>query len=81
MGKQTLTTKDAAAALGVSTARVRQMVLDGELKAEKFGRDLAIPAEAVAAAKNRKTAPGPAPKLKEEAKPKAQSASRKGRKQ
>jgi excisionase family DNA binding protein len=38
----TLTTKEAAARLGVSPARVRQLVLSGELPAEKFGRDLMI---------------------------------------
>lgn len=41
MGK-TLTTKEAAEILNVSTARVRQMVLAGRLPAEKFGRDLLI---------------------------------------
>lgn len=38
----TLTTKAAAERLGVSPARVRQLVLSGELPAEKFGRDLMI---------------------------------------
>lgn len=38
----TLTTKEAAARLGVSAARVRQLVLAGNLPAEKFGRDLMI---------------------------------------
>jgi excisionase family DNA binding protein len=38
----TLTTKEAAERLGVSPARVRQLVLSGELPAEKFGRDLMI---------------------------------------
>ena len=38
----TLTTKEAAAKLGVSAARVRQLVLAGDLPAEKFGRDLMI---------------------------------------
>jgi excisionase family DNA binding protein len=33
---------EAAARLGVSTARVRRLVLDGRLPAEKFGRDLVI---------------------------------------
>jgi excisionase family DNA binding protein len=37
-----LTTKEAAARLGVSAARVRQLVLAGDLPAEKFGRDLMI---------------------------------------
>jgi excisionase family DNA binding protein len=37
-----LTSTEAAARLGVSTARVRRLVLDGRLPAEKFGRDLVI---------------------------------------
>ncbi|PYX87964.1 MAG: DNA-binding protein [Acidobacteria bacterium] len=37
-----LTTKEAAERLGVSPARVRQLVLAGNLPAEKFGRDLMI---------------------------------------
>jgi excisionase family DNA binding protein len=41
MGK-TLTTKEAAEILNISTARVRQLVLSGRLPAEKFGRDLLI---------------------------------------
>ncbi len=41
---ETLTTKEVAARLGVSPARVRQLVLSGELPAEKFGRDLMIKA-------------------------------------
>ena len=39
---KTLTTKEVAGRLGVSTARVRQLVLSGDLPAEKFGRDLMI---------------------------------------
>ena len=39
---KTLTTAEAAERLGVSPARVRQMVLAGQLPAEKFGRDLMI---------------------------------------
>jgi hypothetical protein len=38
---------------------VRQLVLKGELAAQKFGRDLMINAEAIAKAKKRKTTPGP----------------------
>jgi excisionase family DNA binding protein len=34
-----LTTKEVAARLNVSAARVRRMILDGIIKAEKFGRD------------------------------------------
>lgn len=35
-----LTTNEAAERLGVSPARVRRLVLDKRLPAEKFGRDL-----------------------------------------
>ncbi len=66
MAKETLTTNEAAAALGVSPPRVRQLVKEGLLVAEKFGRDLAISAATVAEARNRKTAPGPAAKAKPE---------------
>jgi excisionase family DNA binding protein len=37
-----LTTKETAKKLGITTGRVRQMVLAGQLHAEKFGRDLMI---------------------------------------
>jgi excisionase family DNA binding protein len=37
-----LTTKEAAARLGITAGRVRQMVLAGQLPAQKFGRDLVI---------------------------------------
>jgi hypothetical protein len=40
-------------------ARVRQLVLKGELAAQKFGRDLMINAEAIAKAKKSKTTLGP----------------------
>jgi len=64
MAKDTLTTNEAATALGVTPARVRQMVNEGLLVAEKFGRDLAISAASAEEARHRKTQPGPAPKLK-----------------
>jgi excisionase family DNA binding protein len=37
-----LTTNEAAERLNVSPARVRRLVLDGRLPAQKFGRDLVI---------------------------------------
>jgi excisionase family DNA binding protein len=60
MKKEIFTTNEAAEELGVSSARVRQMVLDGSLPASRFGRALVISAEAIEAARNRKTSPGPA---------------------
>jgi excisionase family DNA binding protein len=65
MEKDTFTTTEAATKLKVSSARVRQMVLDGTLPAEKFGRDLVITREAIEAAKHRKTSPGPAPRIQQ----------------
>jgi excisionase family DNA binding protein len=62
MDKEAFTTKEAAESLGVSAARVRQMVLDGSLPARKFGRDLVITRGALEAARRRKTSPGPAAK-------------------
>jgi excisionase family DNA binding protein len=37
-----LTTKEAAEELSVTAGRVRQMILSGELPAEKMGRDLFV---------------------------------------
>jgi excisionase family DNA binding protein len=59
MPRRLFTTSEAAAELGVTSARVRQLVLKGELAAQKFGPDLMINAEAIAKAKKRKTTPGP----------------------
>src|SRR5437870_10278311 len=42
MNKQSMTTKEAAVRLSVSIESIRQLVLAGELPAEKFGRDLMI---------------------------------------
>jgi excisionase family DNA binding protein len=64
MSKETFTTAEAAAVLGVSVGRVRQLVLEGTLKAEKFGRDLVIRAEGLEQARQRKTSRGPDPKPK-----------------
>ena len=66
MPKELYTTSEASEELGVTSARVRQMILKGELAAEKFGRDLMITEEAVNQAKKRKTNPGPS-RLKKEA--------------
>lgn len=49
----TLTTKEAAERLGVSSARVRQLVLAGDLPAAKFGRDLMIKEEDLKLVENR----------------------------
>ncbi len=64
MSKKTFTANEAAAELGVSSARVRQMVVDGSLPVSRFGRALVISAEALEQAKQRKTKPGPMPKPK-----------------
>lgn len=61
MDRDLLTTAEAAAELGVTAARVRQLVLSGEIKGERIGRDVLIPRESVEAAKQRKTKPGPVP--------------------
>jgi excisionase family DNA binding protein len=71
MEKKTYTTAEAATRLGVTVGRVRQLVLDGTLQAEKFGRDLVITAEALEVARQRKTTRG------REAKPKAEAATKK----
>ncbi len=60
MSKDRFTTNETAVELGVTAARVRQMVLHGVLPATKFGRDLVITAESLEVAKRRKTMPGPA---------------------
>jgi excisionase family DNA binding protein len=62
--KETYTTQEAADALGVSSARVRQLILDGILKTERFGRAHVITREAIETARQRQTTPGPPPKTK-----------------
>lgn len=75
MSKQLYTTNEAAELLEVTPARVRQMVARGEIESEKMGRDRFVTAEAIEAARHRKTKPGPTPKAEAEAKP-----AKKGRK-
>jgi excisionase family DNA binding protein len=60
MAKAFYTTAEAAEELGVAASRVRQMVLDGTMTAERHGRALLILPEAIEQAKLRKTRPGPA---------------------
>ena len=60
MPKDLFTTNEAAKELGITPARVRQMILSNELKAEKIGRDLVVKAKDLATARSRKTIPGPA---------------------
>ncbi len=50
-----LTTKETAEKLGVTVGRVRQMVIAGQLQAEKFGRDLMINESDIKEVSNRKT--------------------------
>ena len=61
MNKSVFTTDEAAAELGVSSARVRQLILDGKLKTERFGRAHVITREALDQARLRQTSPGPPP--------------------
>ncbi len=61
---ETLTSKQAAERLGVTPARVRQMVLGGTLPAEKFGRDLVIKSSDLALVADRPL--GRPPKVKPE---------------
>ena len=62
MSKELYTTNEAAGLLGVTPARVRQLVANGEIEAERLGRDNFITPDAIEAAKQRKTKPGPTPK-------------------
>lgn len=62
MGKDFYTTEEAAELLGVTVGRVRQMIIDGTLQTERFGRAHMISKEALKAAENRKTKRGPTPK-------------------
>lgn len=50
-----LTTTETAKKLNVTTGRVRQMILAGQLPAEKFGRDLMIKETDIKTVENRAT--------------------------
>jgi excisionase family DNA binding protein len=63
--KEAYTTEEAAGALGVSSARVRQLILEGVLTTERFGRAHVITREALEAARQRQTTPGPPPRPKD----------------
>jgi excisionase family DNA binding protein len=58
-----LTTEDAAAHLGITTARVRQMIIAGRLPAQRFGRSHMILESDLQLVENRQ--PGRPPKAKE----------------
>jgi len=58
------TTEEAAAELGVSSARARQLIRAGVLKARQFGRAYVVTAAAITEARQRHSKPGPVPKAK-----------------
>jgi excisionase family DNA binding protein len=63
MDGETFTTEEAARELGVTPARVRQMILEGLIKTQRFGRAHVITPEGLETARNRNLKPGPkAPK-------------------
>lgn len=64
MERNYYTTEEAAEQLGVTVGRVRQMIVDGMLKTERFGRAHMISRDALKTAEQRRTKPGPVPKLK-----------------
>jgi excisionase family DNA binding protein len=78
MSKVLLTTAEAAEHLGVSTARVRQLVIDGRLPATKFGRDLVIDAADLASIEKFKPGPKPKPKAAANGKAAKKKRARKG---
>jgi len=57
--QESFTTKEAAAELGVTPSRIRQMIIDGSLPATKRGRDQFIARADLEAARARQTRPGP----------------------
>ncbi len=60
------TTEEAAAELGVTPARARQLIRAGVLKARQFGRAYVVTAAAITEARRRHSKPGPVPKAKPE---------------
>jgi excisionase family DNA binding protein len=70
------TTEEAAAELGVSSARARQLIRAGVLKARQFGRAYVVTAAAITEARQRHSKPGPVPK----AKPEQSSGKKRGKK-
>lgn len=61
-----VTTSEVAARLGISTARVRQLILDGILAAEKFGRQNVISEKELARLKSMKRKAGRPRKIKKD---------------
>ena len=59
-----MTTTEAAARLGISTARVRQLILDGILAADKCGRQNVISEKEIARLKSIERKAGRPPKVK-----------------
>ena len=53
-----LTTRETAERLGVTVHRVRQMIAEGRLKAEKKGRDLWVPEASLEAEIRRRSGEG-----------------------
>ncbi len=51
--RKKITTKELAIEVELSDIRIRQMILSGEIKAEKFGRDYMIDVEYIKIVKNR----------------------------
>jgi excisionase family DNA binding protein len=56
------TVQEAANKVGVSSSRIRQMVLAGEIDHRYFGRVIVVTEEGIKNAKARNTKPGPAGK-------------------
>ena len=75
MSEKLYTTNEAAELLGVTPARVRQMVLRGEIDAVRMGRDNFVAPDALERAKRRKTQRGPTKgTVRSKAKPEAATA-------